>query len=128
MRISDCSSDVCSSDLQRRRWRGRGARALALPVRSSMEAVILEQIVQRRPADPEQLGGVRDIALGARQCVADRLPVGTLARGLEVDRGLVGGRVEIDRQSVVEGTSVSVRVDLGGARILKTKKKQNKTK
>src|SRR3546814_11853877 len=31
-----------------------------------------------------------------------------------------------DRRSVVSGTSVSVRVDLGGRRIIKTKKKQTK--
>src|SRR3546814_16205226 len=42
-------------------------------------------------------------------------------------------RSETDRKSVVEGTSVSVRVDLGGRRIIKKKKKtkdnqhQNKT-
>src|SRR3546814_13453397 len=31
-----------------------------------------------------------------------------------------------DRKSVVEGKSVSVRVDLGGGRIIKKKKKENK--
>src|SRR3546814_20720226 len=32
-------------------------------------------------------------------------------------------RIALDRKSVVEGKSVSVRVDLGGSRILKKKKK-----
>src|SRR3546814_19998170 len=32
-----------------------------------------------------------------------------------------------DRKSVVEGKRVSVRVDLGGRRIIKKKKKKNKT-
>src|SRR3546814_11276879 len=35
--------------------------------------------------------------------------------------------LDVDRKSVVEGKSVSVRVDLGGRRIIK-KKKQNKHK
>src|SRR3546814_12209482 len=33
----------------------------------------------------------------------------------------------LDRKSVVQGQSVSVRVDLGGRRIIKNKQKQNKT-
>src|SRR3546814_14970174 len=33
----------------------------------------------------------------------------------------------LDRKSVVEGKSVSVRVDLGGSRIIKKKKNTNKT-
>src|SRR3546814_11655045 len=35
-------------------------------------------------------------------------------------------RVCVDRKSVVEGKSVSVRVDLGGRRIIKKKKTQKK--
>src|SRR3546814_19723299 len=35
---------------------------------------------------------------------------------------------EIDRKSVVEGKSVSVRVDLGGRRIIKKKKKDKRNK
>src|SRR3546814_9842893 len=72
MRISDWSSDVCSSDL---------------PVR----------LAARRRVGP---GAVRP------EASADRLVVVP---------------VEVDRKSVVEGTSVSVRVDLGGRRII-TKK------
>src|SRR3546814_12145576 len=37
--------------------------------------------------------------------------------------GLGGGHGPIDRKSVVSGQSVSVRVDLGGRRIIKKKKK-----
>ncbi len=63
-----------------------------------MEIVLLEQIVERRPADPEQFGGVRDIAFAARQRVADHLAVGLLARALEVERlrFLVGRAVEVE--------------------------------
>src|SRR3546814_18108802 len=35
--------------------------------------------------------------------------------------------IQIDRKSVVEGKSVSVRVDLGGRRIIKTKKEKQHT-
>src|SRR3546814_13866439 len=38
--------------------------------------------------------------------------------------GLQEGR-KLDRKRVVQGKSVSVRVDLGGRRIMKKKKKQN---
>src|SRR3546814_18271630 len=77
MRISDWSSDVCSSDL----------RASGL----------LEGRVARVPE-------------GRRRGPADLHP------------GLAGGEPGADRKSVVSGTSVSVRVDLGGRRIIKTKK------
>src|SRR3546814_15219556 len=80
MRISDWSSDVCSSDLLRaggRRDRRRDAPG------------------QRRGAAPRRRG-----------------------------RRLRRGRRRTDRKSVVSGKSVSVRVDLGGRRIIK--KKNNK--
>src|SRR3546814_14104552 len=43
--------------------------------------------------------------------------------------GVLGGlfAAQIDRKSVVSGKSVSVRVDLGGRRILKKKKKDTET-
>src|SRR3546814_17327002 len=41
---------------------------------------------------------------------------------------LTYGLLESDRKSVVSGTSVSVRVDLGGRRIIKKKNKNNKVK
>src|SRR3546814_17231852 len=51
---------------------------------------------------------------------ASRHPHG---RGADCRRGL-----SRDRKSVVSGKGVSVRFDLGGRRILKTKKKNNKVK
>src|SRR3546814_18577641 len=73
MRISDWSSDVCSSDLEAEQGR-RGVR-----VELHADAVV----------------GEIEAAEGGDQAV--------------------GG----DRKSVVEGKSVSVRVDLGGRRIIK---------
>src|SRR3546814_18175154 len=83
MRISDWSSDVCSSDLSRRasplHYRNRRVRArnAATPRRSS---------VFPPPRPPQREPGQ-------------------------------------DRKSVVSGKSVSVRVDLGGGRIIKKKTK-----
>src|SRR3546814_11675511 len=95
MRISDWSSDVCSSDLgrpgARRRHLGARAPAGAAQLRRLGAAQGLQPAVQPR------LAGVRE-----------------------------GGRPG-DRKSVVKGTSVSVRVDLGGRRILKKKKTYNNT-
>src|SRR3546814_16850390 len=54
--------------------------------------------------------------------LADRLR--EVARGLGLDAA--GQHVEGDRKSVVSGKSVSVRVDLGGRRILKKKKTNQK--
>src|SRR3546814_19271833 len=78
MRISDWSSDVCSSDLQ------RGTRAF---LGSPMHIVVGEQL-------------------------------SALRRGRAHDQVCV----QRDRKSVVQGKSVSVRVDLGGRRSIKKKK------
>src|SRR3546814_12512769 len=50
--------------------------------------------------------------------------------GRSANKDLVGQRValgKIDRKSVVEGRSVSIRVDLGGRRILKKKNQLKQT-
>src|SRR3546814_14143039 len=103
MRISDWSSDVCSSDLQLGGY-------------------------QRRPRDRAQ--GDRLDAQAAR---AGRLPA---HQRQDVGRTLSGRagaaipdrrthlRLWPDRKSVVAGKSVSVRLDLGGLRIIQ-KHKQN---
>src|SRR3546814_11666321 len=85
MRISDWSSDVCSSDLQR-----------GLSFDSAVGPAL------HRPH---------------RRC-ADRLgrrPVGRLPQVF------AEGARRVDRESVVYGKRVSVRVDLGGRRIINKK-------
>src|SRR3546814_4499142 len=77
MRISDCSSDVCSSDL----------------------AVPRDGISRREFGQPAAAHGA--------------------ARGLARTAG--GDARQGDRKSVVSGKSVSVRVDLGGRRIINKK-------
>src|SRR3546814_19911671 len=87
MRISDWSSDVCSSDLhhglQRRAHPGEVGEAVA--ARSHDDGVVV------------------------------------MAEGGQKVAGGSHGDGE-DRKSVVSGKSVSVRVDLGGRRLIKKKK------
>src|SRR3546814_19815820 len=112
MRISDWSSDVCSSDLEAdvpQADRGSGEATGAHPVdprllltrtRSSCSAICSRTAAETmHPA--ENLGHGR----GGRA------------------RGAFTGRAQ-DRQSVVQGKSGSGRGDLGGCRLLKKKKKK----
>src|SRR3546814_14539505 len=94
MRISDWSSDVCSSDLRPRRRRS-AARAIRWKRR-------WRPVSRKSSATPQ----ARMSWNGTR-----------LQRKAAVPSGRAG-----DRKSVVEGKSVSVRVDLGGRRIIKQQK------
>src|SRR3546814_15862096 len=101
MRISDWSSDVCSSDLQQRQ-----DVLLALVRLGEHRGRCLRQDL--RLGEVGRLGReVRILDAAAR--------IGQV-RG--VRRQVVDHRGQ-DRKSVVEGKSVSVRVDLGGRRIIK---------
>src|SRR3546814_19533108 len=112
MRISDWSSDVCSSDLGRpgaviRNMRELGTRHLIKQLGRNL--------LQRAHAGRciVQLAGIFFIGLDE---LLERLvgQIGTHNQNLR-------RRQNVDRKSVVEGKSVSVRVDLGGRRIIKKK-------
>src|SRR3546814_17814442 len=90
MRISDWSSDVCSSDL----WFARMARIAATGERPETQLFEGEMAL-----------------IGRMQAAA------SLDRWLSVWEKVT----RLDRKSVVSGKSVSVRVDLGGRRIIKKK-------
>src|SRR3546814_11405732 len=93
MRISDWSSDVCSSDLFE-------TRCMGLIGNFSISAT-------------PRLNRFRDDGLAAT--IID----------MDVPNDLFAAPAQLrqrDRKSVVEGKSVSVRVDLGGRRIIKTQK------
>src|SRR3546814_14208332 len=118
MRISDWSSDVCSSDLQRR---GVGAAAYRIDrvehaagqVARGLEHQMLEQM--RKAA-----------ASGRVVALADIVPDVDGYRGRGgiancVESGAIG---EKDRKRVVVGKSVSVRIDLRGSRSIKKKKRK----
>src|SRR3546814_12880243 len=108
MRISDWSSDVCSSDLEE--------EALAAE-RSDMQkgARLAGELTTVSELLLGSEGGLSQLRQAARRLDRMAAEHPLLAEALaSLDRA--------DRKSVVEGKSVSVRVDLGGRRILKKKK------
>src|SRR3546814_13518745 len=106
MRISDWSSDVCSSDLV-------GAKNMAEPRKVTLGAmqggnwVIQEGL---RPGDRVIVSGLQKVQLGQPVRIAKPRSPGSAAKPQPADR-----------KSVVSGKGVSVRVDLGGRRIIKKK-------
>src|SRR3546814_11434292 len=104
MRISDWSSDVCSSDL------GGDQRAARRPLdrdgrdRAGVRAV--------------QPAALRGEAGCSEDCVSLKARTGSPS----------SSTASRDRKSVVKGKSVSVRVNLGGRRVIKKKKKPNSTR
>src|SRR3546814_19473791 len=127
MRISDWSSDVCSSDLVRL-FIARSGRVCRGSVRRCRCALV-EHVHIRRGGSLRGL--IRDRGKGKPMRICG--PHRPLAFGWFFD-GLTGaGRQrqadseskQLDRKSVGSGKSVSVSVALGGRRILK---KKNKTK
>src|SRR3546814_17160163 len=126
MRISDWSSDVCSSDLEQER------EPLLRPGTDNIEEIAralervgtigaagiarIAQIVVEIilvPAAPEHAEDVVELVALDPVLGLERRGPGMVAREL-CDRGE-------DRKNVVSGKSVSVRVDLGGRRINKKK-------
>src|SRR3546814_2562013 len=97
VRISDWSSDVCSSDLQ---VRGDDVWTSIQAAASNASSASLA-VTQRA---------------SAASCAATILPH-------RCDNSLIVRPLYSDRKSVVQGKRVSVRVDRGGRRILKKKKK-----
>src|SRR3546814_11606192 len=102
MRISDWSSDVCSSDLQ---WGGPG------PGRERPD---------ERPLRDHQPGRARRAPGVEQRDAGPRWGQDALHRG--ADRARRHG--PRDRTSVVSGKSVSVSVEIGGHGINKKKKKK----
>src|SRR3546814_17197393 len=105
MRISDWSSDVCSSDLvfARSAQRGRSTVSTRLPAIPTTCGWGCDHGEGPPPAVPSQAGfrPVRGVGREAR-------------------------RQQVDRKSVGKGKSVTVRVDLGGRSIIKKKTKKHK--
>src|SRR3546814_19490594 len=110
MRISVWSSDVCSSDLP---WK-----------------VLAHQRVVSQYGYP----GLAPERLSPRSCgavssdvPAERSPIRCWPRRRAIGSGSTALSIALDRKSVVSGKSVSARVDLGGRRYIKQKKKQYNT-
>src|SRR3546814_20353779 len=113
MRISDWSSDVCSSDLHRARVPKLRLHIAASPVR-----------MERQPRRPFRKAAVQRGV--PRHWRAGRVAPKAEARLAQLPRVLqLIGRYRKDRQSAVSGKSVSFRVDIGGGLSLKNKKTKN---
>src|SRR3546814_17200001 len=128
MRISDWSSDVCSSDLGGPNWRvpvpylptgglRRFRKGKAADIKGQRPAIAVGKVFETRHR--RALKALRNHLIEREQA--------TLARARRV-RESNRWRIEPrgDRKSVGEGKSVSVRVDLGGRRLIKKKKQKNK--
>src|SRR3546814_12821979 len=100
MRISDWSSDVCSSDL---RWSS-----------SAANRIISKPIVRPAPVGPK---------LRPQAVHANRRGVSPSNASSQAP-AIAAGKAGRDRESVGEGKSVAGRVDVGGRRIIKKKKEQ----
>src|SRR3546814_1632394 len=104
MRISDWSSDVCSSDLPRARHRA--------------QRIDRERAAPRPQLDIGDLRAPRALPqIGEREREQFAEHLADLGRGDEI-------AARADRTSVVSGKSGSVRVGPGGRRILKINKKK----
>src|SRR3546814_12187753 len=131
MRISDWSSDVCSSDLRQcgTQWRHR----LIEPRLCESDDIHITFDHDHAPSPSRRGGGAIEIIEGAPLVEKRRI------RRVQIF-GLTRAQypptksnhapsciADRDRKSAVSGKSVSVRVDLGGRRYIK-KKKKNKTR
>src|SRR3546814_14767128 len=107
MRISDWSSDVCSSDLDPpASAHGDACGIVVVGLGEDRRAYVIADATVEG-ATPE--GWARAVAAAALVHGADRVVA-------EANNGWA------DRKSVVSGKVVSVRVDLGGSRLLQKKK------
>src|SRR3546814_18776343 len=114
MRISDWSSDVCSSDLER----------LHEHAREFDEARIARRDELRRRARLEPGAAIGDLAGDHRAPHPKRAhDLGLVEHRLLSGIGQRHRAVHLDRTSVREGKGGSVRVDRGGSRSNKKKKK-----
>src|SRR3546814_17191480 len=109
MRISDWSSDVCSSDLAAPDLAEKGAGV------DRERQGRTDPGVDRQPEDRQ--AEEEDEQDAQQRCALDQVDIGP---GEQPQR-----REARDRKSVVSGKSVSVRVDLGGGRTIKKKKKES---
>src|SRR3546814_19728575 len=140
MRISDWSSDVCSSDLHQRPQAQRLHQALhrlvidhitSLAQRHRNTSIAVAALVLR--IDGQDLGLYGRVLI--RHALSLQVIVERAARQLcRFEQGLKRILLPqssheprfLDRKSVVSGKSVSVRVDFGGRQIINKKKKKKK--
>src|SRR3546814_15277315 len=115
MRISDWSSDVCSSDL-----------GLDQPIADFLPA-FAKMTVQDTPDGSITAVHPAKTPITVRQLLTHTAGLGYNIIQTGPLREAYNKAGLIDRKSVVEGKRVSVRVDLGGRRIIKKKEKRTRT-
>src|SRR3546814_11738746 len=121
MRISDWSSDVCSSDLFDATHRAALARPRAIAVSAPRQGASRNGLPG--PALPPQLQAGRLPTVHGGEHPPACLQSAQAARdGVRNRRS-----VRRDRKSAVEGKSVSVSVDIGGRGVIKKKKEKKNT-
>src|SRR3546814_11174148 len=112
MLISDWSSDVCSSDL---RSEGPCHHVLSLKFRSSVVSTSLSPMTSRSLAHARRLLRLINFdVLTIEPQIHAVANIGESLRGRRQSKRRAGR--PLDRKSVGEGKSVSVRVDSGGWR------------
>src|SRR3546814_14084657 len=113
MRISDWSSDVCSSDLL---VKNKIELDAASKTAAGKRTVTLPEVVADVLVDhPDRFTEPESSVLVFTSSEGEPLRRNNFRRRS-------GTRPSRDRKSVVSGKSVSVRVDLGGRRVIKKKK------
>src|SRR3546814_13094086 len=136
MRISDWISDVCPSDLGDVGGVERGDAAIDREQTARARRVGAHQLGTHDMERPQFHPGIprlRRVNM-SRHAMRTATPISTcsviveragssaMLLSISTPRFIGPGCMTIDRKSVVSGTSVSVRVDLGGRRIIKKKK------
>src|SRR3546814_11147536 len=130
MRISDWSSDVCSSDRARDRRRGTDARRRRRRGRGRRRDMTLTESQQLAYANTQAADARLNLEVepddGMVLNMGPQHPVthGTMRLVARPDGAQVVSADVLDRKRVVSGQSVSVRVDLGGGRFLKKNEKK----
>src|SRR3546814_14275280 len=118
MRISDWSSDVCSSDLCKVDVLERRASDLFdVGFFFGRFLATLLRLCPKRQREVDRIEQTGGLQIGQTRQIAAALQS-------EMGQKALGGRIK-DRKSVVSGKSVSVRVDLGGRRFIKKKQYKN---
>src|SRR3546814_14727874 len=118
MRISDWSSDVCSSDLGRSQMKAEDLKALQSPLkeryRENPTAAHVTLTAEGKLGDESLTCSVET----GRALVEAGMHPATGGDGLTACSGDMLLQALVDRTSVVAGKSVSARVDLGVCRLL----------
>src|SRR3546814_13848064 len=124
MRISDWSSDVCSSDLCGRQRRPPAIDAVIRKQECRCHAALADKLGKAEFRNGAPNYRVDTYAANIAQALKQAIDIGR-SRGLfEITqpRQRCNAESRVDRKSVVKGTSVSVRVCIGGVRERKKQK------